>query len=107
MSVPPPPSSRKWQDGQMPNSKSMLDRAKSAASAPLRHQAQYLNRGLEDLIHAVKNELMARLDPVEAGVNELSAATTDHLGLLSSRILALEAEIGALRSEVAALKKSP
>ena len=107
MSVPPPPRAGAWQTGRMSNSKaSILKRAKSAATAPLRHQAQYVNQGIEDLIHAVKNELAARLDSVDSSVGELSSATTDHLGLMSSRVSALEAEIKGLRSEMAALKKN-
>lgn len=92
----------------MSNSKaSILNRAKSAATAPLRHQAKYVNQGLEDLVHAIKNDLIARFDSVDSNVAELSSATTDHLSLMSSRVSALEAEIKALRSEVAALKKNP
>ena len=107
MSVPPPPRASAWQTGGMSNSKaSILKRAKSAVAAPLRHQAQYVNQGIEDLIHSVKNELMTRLDSVDSSVAELSSATTDHLGLMSSRLSALEAEIKSLRSEMAALKKT-
>jgi hypothetical protein len=107
MSTRPPPRAGAWQYGRMSNSTaSIIKRAKSAALAPLRHQAQYVNQGLEDLIHTIKNELMSRFDAVDSGVEQLSTATTDRLGLMSSRISSLEAEIQALRAEVAALKKN-
>lgn len=85
---------------------SIIKRAKSGATAPLRRQANYVSRGLEDLIHAVKNELAARFDSVDANVEELSTSTSDQMGLMSSRLSSVEAQIAELRSEVAAMRKS-
>lgn len=83
---------------------SIIKRAKAGATAPLRRQADYVTKGLEDLIHAVKNELSARFDSVDSDVAELSSATSDQMGLMSSRISSLESQVKALRSEVAALR---
>lgn len=85
---------------------SIIERAKSGASAPLRRQANYVTKGLEDLIHAVKNELVGRFDSVDSSVEDLSTATADQLGLMSSRISRLEAQTTELRAEVAALTEA-
>jgi hypothetical protein len=83
---------------------SIIKRAKSGATAPLRRQADNVTKGLEDLIHAVKNELSGRFDLVDKSVEELSTATADQMGMMSSRISTLELEAKALRAEVAALR---
>lgn len=102
MSVTPPPHRAPWHHGLM----SFIKRAKSSATAPIRRQADYVSKGLEDLIHAIKNELAGRFDSVDANVEELSTSTGDQLGLMSSRLSSLETQITELRSEVAAMRKS-
>lgn len=86
---------------------SIVKRAKASAGAPVRRQAEKVTRGLEDLIHQIKNELVSRFDSLDSGIDEFANASRDQMGLMSSRIATLEAEIKSLRSEVAALRTNP
>ncbi len=75
--------------------------------APVRRIVVHYHQLLEDLIHAAKNEVVARIDSVDDRLDALEAtsssgyqALTDQVAVQTTRIRALERELARLEARV-------
>ncbi len=79
---------------------SILKKGAAAVFRPVTRVNAARTGQLEDLIHAVKNEIVAKLDQASGQADALQQAVNDQLALQASQLTALEQQVGAARNEV-------
>ncbi len=87
-------------DGRM----SILKRGAGQALKPVRRLNEARFNQLEDLIHAIKNEIVGRLDNAVGQADALQQTVNDQLALQAKQLSALQAAVGATQVSVEAAR---
>lgn len=93
---------------------SLLRQASEPVRAPARRIVVHYHRIFEDLIHAVKSELVERLDGLDERLDELEEVVTgsheaiaDQLAVQSASLRSLETELERLQDLTRSLAPGP
>lgn len=73
---------------------------------PLRNALHGQSRFLEDLIHAVKNEIVDKLDGLTQKVDDNDQATKERLAFQTKELIAIKDDLRLLRQELSTADRS-
>lgn len=84
---------------------SIVRRILEPVRAPVRHTINHYTTFFEDLIHAIKSEIVGKIDGVSARVDDVDRSVTTSHQSISDQIAVQAATIRTLSAEVARLQE--
>ncbi len=83
---------------------SFLKKGAAVVTKPLRHVNAEQSSRLEDLIHAIKSEIVGRLDNADGRADALQQSVNDQLALQAAQLSLVKSEISLVMSEIGAVR---